>query len=205
MDPISFTVGILGLTGLFSVCLDVIGRVDSYKDFGVDARAIIAQFEADKHLFTKWAQDVGISKDKPKTDHHKHLDDPETHLIVQKVLLVIQEIFSKTEGTMSNLQPAVGAGPTSFPDGIQYLNIRRSSQKSQGAFSQSSRIGWSLRSKAKFCSQVQQFGALVQRLHSLVPPDGPMGLGHVHKDTVDHDMSLINGTYPLNIWSNESD
>jgi hypothetical protein len=195
MDPISFTVGILGLTGLFSVCLDVIGRVDSYKDFGIDSRAIIAQFEADKHLFTKWAQDVGISKDKPKKNYHKHLDDPETHLIVQKILLIIQEIFSKTESTMSNLQPVVEAGPTSFPDGIRFLNMRQKSQKHQGAISQRSRIGWSLRSKEKFFSQVQQFGALVQRLHSLVPPDGLIGLGDVYKDTIGYDMSARNGMY----------
>jgi hypothetical protein len=55
MEPISFTVGIVGLAGLFSVCLDVIDKVDSYKDFGVDSRAIIAQFDADRYLFTKWA------------------------------------------------------------------------------------------------------------------------------------------------------
>jgi hypothetical protein len=102
MEPISFTVGIVGLAGLFNVCLDVIDKVDSYKDFGVDSRAIIAQFEADKHLFTKWAQDVGISKDKPKGNHHKHLDDPYTYLIVQKILSSVQEIFSKTEGTISD-------------------------------------------------------------------------------------------------------
>jgi hypothetical protein len=197
MDPVSFAVGILGLAGLFSVCLDVIEKVDSFKDFGVDSRAIIAQFEADKYLFTKWAQDVGISKDKPKKNYHKHLDDPETCLIVQRILLIIQEIFSNTEGTMSNLQAAVETGPTSFPDGIRFLKMRQKSEKPQGAISQRSRIGWSLRSKAKLFSQVQQFGALVQRLHSLVPPDELLGLGNVHKDTIGNDMSSRSGMYPL--------
>ena len=50
MEPISFTVGIVGLAGLFSVCLDVIDKVDSYKDYGVESRSILAQFDADKHL-----------------------------------------------------------------------------------------------------------------------------------------------------------
>jgi hypothetical protein len=53
MEPIGFTVGIVGLAGLFSVCLDVIDKVDSYKDYRVESRSIIAQFDADKHLFTK--------------------------------------------------------------------------------------------------------------------------------------------------------
>jgi hypothetical protein len=82
MEPISFTIGVVGLASLFSVCLDVIDKVGSYKDFGFDSRAIITQFKADKHLFTKWAQDVGISKDKPKENYHKYLDDPEMYLIV---------------------------------------------------------------------------------------------------------------------------
>ena len=63
MDPFSLTAGIAGfagLAGLFTTCLDIIDRVDSYKDFGIESRSIIAQFEVDKPLFKKWATDVGI-------------------------------------------------------------------------------------------------------------------------------------------------
>jgi len=115
MEPISFTVGVVGLAGIFGVCLDVIERVDSYADFGAESRSIIAQFEADKHLFTKWAQDIGISADKPKENLHKNLEDLETCSIVQRILFTIQEIFSQTESTMSSLQPVVDAGPSSLP------------------------------------------------------------------------------------------
>lgn len=84
MDPFSLAAGIsgfAGLAGLFSTCLGVIERVDSYKDFGAESRSIIAQFEADKYLFAKWAQDVGIDKDNLKNNYH--LDNPETILILQ--------------------------------------------------------------------------------------------------------------------------
>ena len=182
MEPIGFAVGVVGLAGLFSVCLDVIDKVDSYKDFGVESRSIIAQFEADKHLFTNWAQDVGIGKDKPEDNYHNHLDNPKTNLIVQKILSSIQEIFSKTESTVSDLQPIVEAGPTTFSDGILPFNARKNSRP-EGTISKRGRIGWSLRNKAKFITQAQQFGALVQRLHSLVPPDGLTGPMNVHKDT----------------------
>lgn len=195
MDPISFTAGIVGLAGLFSVCLDVIDKVDSYKDFGVDSRSIIAQFEADKHLFIKWAQDVGLDKVKPNGNYHSELDNPETHLIVQKVLSSIQEIFNKTEGTVSNLQPAIDIGPTSFPNGIHFLNTRKRSQNPKGIISKMGRIGWSLRSKANFVSQVQQFGALIQRLYSLVPPHGLAGLENLHKGIRGNDLAL-NSMYP---------
>jgi len=196
MDPIGFTIGVVGLAGLFSVCLDVIETVDSYKDYGPESRSIIAQFEADKHLFKNWAQDVGIDRDKTNNNYQNRLDDPETNLIVQKVLSSIQEIFSQTEGTVSNLQPAVDVGPTSFPRGIHFLNTRQKSQNPGAAISKRGRIGWSLRSKAKFIYQVQQFGALVQRLHSLVPPDAQTGAVKVHRSTIGNDLNSMNGIYP---------
>lgn len=195
MEPVGFAVGVVGLAGLFSVCLEVIDRVDSYKEFGVESRSIIAQFEADKHLFIKWAKDVGIDKDKLNNNYHSHLYNPEINLIVQNILSSIQEIFSKTEGTVSNLQPVMEAGPTSFPSGIHFLNTRKKAQNPEGAISKRVKIGWSLRSRAKFISQVQQFGALVQRLHSLVPPDELTGLVNVHKGTIGNDLSSGNGMY----------
>jgi hypothetical protein len=195
MEPISFTVGIVRLAGLFSVCLDFIDAVDSYKEFGLESRSIVAQFKADKLLFTQWAQDVGIGKNKLKNNYHTRLDDQEIKSIVQEILSSIQEIFSHTEGTMSNLQSAVEAGPISFPNGIQFPNARQTTQKLEGALSKRTRIGWSLRRKAKFISQVQQFGDLVQRLYSLVPPEGLTGPENLHKSTRVNDLSSRNGMY----------
>ncbi|KAG9228536.1 ankyrin [Amylocarpus encephaloides] len=192
MEPIGLAVGVVGLAGLFSTCLEVIDKVDSYKGFGVESRSINAQLEADKLLFTKWAQDVGIDKVKSHNDYQSQLDNPQTNLIVQKILSSIQEIFCKTEDTVSNLQPVVEAGPTSFPNGIHFLNTRQKSQNPKGAMSMRSRIGWSLKSKANFLCQVQQFGALVQRLYSLVPPDGLAGRVNVHRGTKGNDLSLKN-------------
>lgn len=198
MDPFSLTAGIAGfagLAGLFSTCLDVIDRVDSYKDFGIESRSIIAQFEADKYLFTKWAQDVGIDKGPEKGNRNHYLDNPETIVIVQSILSSIQEIFGKTKSTMSSLLPVVKAGPTLFPDGIHFVTEHEKSQTFEGAVSRRSKIGWALRNKSKFIYQVQQFGALVQRLHSLVPPGGPTGPLNKRGDIMDCDLSLGTGMY----------
>lgn len=196
--------GFAGLAGLFSTCLDVIDRVDSYKDFGVESRSIIAQFEADKHLFKKWAEDVGIGKDKDKLKNNHYLDNPETILIVQNILSSIQEIFSRTKSTVSSLQSVVEAGPTSFPEGIHFLAERKKSHTLEGAMSRRSMIGWSLRTKAKFIYQVQQFGALVQRLHSLVPSNEHTELLNMHKGTLGNDLDSRNGMYFCQPDSNTS-
>ena len=159
------------LAGLFSTCLDVINKGDSYSDYAFESRPIVAQFEADKLLFQKWAQNVGIDIGKSKDTHHRDLDNPETALMVERILSSIQEIFSKTEGTISHLQPVSEAGPKSSQDNAPYSHGSTQNQKFQVPMSRRHRIGWALKGKAKFIAQIQQFGALVQRLHSLVPPD----------------------------------
>jgi hypothetical protein len=166
MDPLSLTfgfAGIFGLAGLFSTCLDLIDKVESYKDFGTESRSIFSQFEADKLLFQRWAQKVGITDGGLKEDHHKDLDDPEIALMVEKLLLSIQEIFSVTETSFLNPQSAQD-DPLGRRRRPQHYKIQSMSKRS--------RIGWALKGKTKFIAQVQQFGALVQRLASLVPPDG---------------------------------
>lgn len=193
MEPTGLAIGVVGLAGLFSVCLDVIDKADSYKDYGMESRLIAVQFEADKHLFAKWAHDVGIDSHKPESSHHSSLDDLETNLIVEKVLSSIQEIFTKTEGTVSSLQPTVESGPTSLPDGIYFRNIRQKAQNSEGAISKRSRIGWALRKKQRFIYQVQQFGALVQKLQSLVPSNSITEPVNMHRGTIGSDPSSGDG------------
>ncbi|RYP26210.1 hypothetical protein DL768_011775 [Monosporascus sp. mg162] len=153
MEPVGLAVGIAGLAGLFSVCLDVIDKVDSYRDYGIDSRAITAQFEADKHLFKIWARDVGFEKGNLNENHHDHLDSPDTRAVVEKLLASINEIFSKSESNVSNLTP----------------KSKNKIQRDDATVPNKDRIGWTLRGKQKFTAQVQQFGALVQKLYSLVP------------------------------------
>jgi len=44
MELKGFVVGIVGLAGLFSACIDVINKIGSYKDYGFEPRSIIAPF-----------------------------------------------------------------------------------------------------------------------------------------------------------------
>jgi hypothetical protein len=188
MDPFSLATGIAGFAGLvslFSTCLDVIERVDSYRDFGDESRAIIAQFEADKLLFQRWAQNVGISQTKLEDDHHKGLDDPKTFSMVEKILFSIHEIFAKADTTVSNLQ-STGETELRSQDMALLPRVRPKYQSVQGSNSKRKRIGWALRGKAKFIAQVQQFGALVQRLQDLAP----------YKDALRYIPGSLEGIHP---------
>jgi len=197
MDPFSLAAGIAGfagLAGLFSTCLDVIERVDSYKDFGVESRSIIAQFEADKLLFQRWAQNVGINPTKLEDGHHKGLDDPETFSMVEKILFSIHEIFTSADTTVSNLQSRGEADLN--PQDIGLPHRRRIHYQSvQASISKRKRIGWALRGKVKFIAQVQQFGALVQKLQDLVPLDRVRMASNMHKGAVRDGLGSLTGIY----------
>ena len=53
-------VGVSGLAGLCSVCLEAVRGVDTYKDFELDSQLIVALFESDKYLFERWPRCVDL-------------------------------------------------------------------------------------------------------------------------------------------------
>jgi hypothetical protein len=195
MEPVGLAVGIAGLAGLFRVGLDILEIVDSYKDIAVDSRAIIAQFEADKLLHQKWGKCVGIYKTKLDENYHENLNDPQTFSSVEKILSSIKELDDSADTAVLTLQTTSRAEPKSSLDGALLPRVHTQSQKLQETTSKRKRIGWALRGKARFVAQVQQFGALVQRLHSLVPPDGIRGAGNVYNGPMGDDLGSLNGTY----------
>ncbi|KAL5349551.1 hypothetical protein ACLOAV_005846 [Pseudogymnoascus australis] len=85
MEAVGLVIGIAGLAGLFNTCLDLVDKANSYKDYGHESRSIVAQFEADKLLFRRWAQNVGIEEGNPKGNHHSALDNPATALVIVKI------------------------------------------------------------------------------------------------------------------------
>lgn len=170
MEPVGLAVGIVGLAGLFSTCLEALDKFDSYKDFGTDFRHLAAQFYADKHRLEKWGEAVGVLRDQTlDSDPHPAFSDPKTHSTVEKLLTSIKEIGSDADDAF--LPPNSGSD-TRFP---RYQLLSRNQvepHRSAPSESKRAKLWWALRDKEKRIFQVQQFGRLVQSLHDLVPPDG---------------------------------
>lgn len=161
MEVTGLVVGLAGLAGLFSTCLDVVEKVDYYRDFGVDSRALIAQFDADRIRFRRWGHQVGI-KATQREHRHKALDDPIVSSAVEKILQSIKEIDADADSYSENGQAMSG------PDGSRSYG-RVQVERFRGETSRRSRISWALRGKSKFLNLVGSFAALVQRLYDLVP------------------------------------
>ena len=192
MDPLSLTfgvAGILGLAGLYNTCLDIIDKVDSYKEYGIESRSIVAQFEADKFLFQKWGKNVGIDK---KDKHHRNLDDPQTVSNVEKILSSIRELYLSADNIRLTLQPDLKPDQES-KSSTGGTGSHALYQRVQESTSKRKKVAWAFRNKAKFVAQVQQFGSLVQRLQSLVPADDMKGVTNICDNPMNDGLTSLNG------------
>jgi Prion-inhibition and propagation len=207
MDPFSLTVGVLGLASLYNTCLDILDKVDSYKEYGIDSRSIIAQFEADKLLFRKWGKSVGIDQDMLLDNHHANLEDPETATSVARILSSVQELHLGTNDVRLGIQPTLKSDLKLELKLDQKLNSSSSSILTieghmldgpvQRPTSRRKKMAWAFRNKTRFIAQVQQFGVLIEKLHRLVPSDDIKEATSLHRGVFDDNLPSLSGMYIL--------
>ncbi|KAK1964105.1 hypothetical protein LY78DRAFT_659686 [Colletotrichum sublineola] len=100
MEPLGLAVGVVGLAGLFSTCLEAVQKFDAYKNFGRDSRSLATQLDVDKHRFEEWGRTVGFESGRLSDSHHPALDDAEKLAVVRKLLSSIQEFCSSAEDAL---------------------------------------------------------------------------------------------------------
>jgi hypothetical protein len=205
MEAAGLGIGVAGLIGLFSSCLDIVERWDSYKDFGVESGSLIARFVADRVRFQQWGQSVGIDKGRHGDDYYKALDNPLFRSAVDQILQSIKHIDGDTGNFAFNLRYI--SGPVDPLAQNKSVLHRGSAQfeKFQGATSRKSRLRWALRDKARFLALVELFEALVQKLYDLVPPDqstvlGQMVSGARHSNIASFNSMSYNYLYVIYIY-----
>ncbi|KGO77047.1 NACHT nucleoside triphosphatase [Penicillium italicum] len=162
MEPVSFAVGIIGLAGLFSTCLDAVERFDSWRDYDSEFRPLVAQFKAQKLRLTKWGLAVGLEDDELSYEHNALLDDPKIESTVQELLLAIHALCRDEDKAF--LEPMLGKDEKPTKDQLSHRHAIRESKRQK--------LGWVLRTKAKRVAQVDQFSKLVETLHNLIPIEG---------------------------------
>lgn len=193
MESAGLAIGIAGLAGLFGTCLEVVERIDSYRDFGIDLHATLSQFEADKLLFQKWGEAVGLDSGGSVTNSpHRTLDDPLIMSTVRNILISINEIA----GVFGNNSSVQQQHTTS--KGQVHTSGRLSLEKFRGDASRRTKVEWALRQKGRFVA-LSQFGGLVERLRALVPPeDAKNGVHPIIRTPTGLDLSTSGPSRPIN-------
>ncbi|EWZ34098.1 hypothetical protein BFJ63_vAg12664 [Fusarium oxysporum f. sp. narcissi] len=162
MEPIGLAIGVVGLVGLFSSCLEAADKVQAYLSFGTESGVLDARFRATKVLLEKWGRRVGLEKTTLAEDHHPALDDRDIAAAVEDVLRIINTICEPSNQSIpqSKLTP-------SLVDGVSLGSIGPPSLHGM----RRRKLTWALWGKGKRTDQVELLETLVQQLNNLVPPD----------------------------------
>jgi len=161
MEAVGLSVGI---AGLFSACMDLVERIDAYKDFGIESRSMISRFEADKIRFKRWGSNVGINNGKWKGTHDPQLDDSEFELVIKRILNSTLETLKAADFTRSQLRNN-GDSPLAISGELAKTKTKSPPSKSiRGGFD------WAFKRRYKFANQIDSFNKLVEALYNVIPP-----------------------------------
>ncbi|CAH0055033.1 unnamed protein product [Clonostachys solani] len=154
MEIAGLVVGVAGLAGLFSTCLDALDKTQEYRNSATDMHHLETQFQAEKLRFQQWGRDIGLERGETlKESHHKALEEENTRKTIQEILQIIYALCQPGDG------------------GSHRLNLSPGHQVSSSSRKQ--RVAWALWGKGKREGEVKLFKDLVQNLYNLVPPGSP--------------------------------
>ncbi|EMT72718.1 Ankyrin-3 [Fusarium odoratissimum] len=155
MEVTGLAVGVVGLAGLFSVCLDSLSRFQSYRESNFETHVLDTRFRAARARFEQWGISVGISNGRLQPDHHDGLDNKETAALIESILQIIAKtICDKSILQRTHTRPRFQSG--------QFGGLSQS---------RSERLKWALGGKESRNEQVDIFEKLVQQLYNLISPE----------------------------------
>lgn len=141
MEPIGLAVGIVGLAGLFSSCIDIIDTAQTYRSFSVDSEDLTTQLDGYKVLFERWGRKVGLDQkegsERLEQDRHKALDNSRVVTAVEKHLNTINRLFREDELHQGKV----------FPEGRRTEDLSSAGQA--GKPSKLARVGWAIGGKGE--------------------------------------------------------
>ncbi|KAM0188491.1 hypothetical protein ACHAPI_010598 [Fusarium lateritium] len=194
MDPAGLVIGVAGLAGLFTSCLEALDKVQSYRTFGTDSHVLDTRFKAARARFERWGPGVGIEQGRLKHAHHPALDDKAVSDAVAELLHIVVEAICDA----SNVPPRRARGI-----GKDSLQRDRPMPRNAMHESKTKKMSWALWGKGKRTEQVEIFEKLVQQLHNLVPPSTGNSPWPARNPDAGHTDTLTRGADPGHGWYDE--
>lgn len=168
METAGLVVGVAGIAGVFSACIDLLSRAQKFKTFKDDAKILAVRLAGARVRFEQWGVKVGIRihpddvPDEQSQVLHPALRDRQILNVVKEYFKIIEELFPSEASALDH--DATSAAHLASP-------------------SRRRRLAWAMGGKEIRTEHVAAFETLVQNLHDLVPPDSPGDTdGTVHGD-----------------------
>lgn len=168
VDPVGVVLGVAGLAGLFSTCVQCFELVHLGRAYAKNFEILQAKFEAQKVRFLIWGQAVGVTEG---SSYDTRLDLPEIRPTVIKLLNCVRLLFSDGQelNRRYGLFPDPGGSPTNnriiFRETYRRFHARISKAQSDASFLTTAR--WAIGDKTKFVSLVQDVKDLIDSLEDI--------------------------------------
>lgn len=163
-------VGLSGVVGLFTSCLEIVQRYDTYKTATRDKRSLDVQLDGAIYRLKHWGNSVGIKGEKLSDNHHPAFRNPETIGLVNAILRNIGEILDLSDD--ANRSVDVQKAPACVINHHQFSSSTKLPRLERAA--------WALGGRFKQTNHIQALEPLVSLLYDIVPPAGAKPLLHTN-------------------------
>ncbi|KAI4274932.1 MAG: hypothetical protein LQ337_003572 [Flavoplaca oasis] len=172
MEPVSVSIGAVGLVALLTTCVECFEYIDAAKSCGRDLELLTTKFAIEKARLLIWAESVGISS--TNTSGNTKVESSHVRPIVEQILNCIRMLFEDTNALTARygLKPAEPSGTTqsiALPLRLKtsYLRFKSRIDQTQKQTSTMKKTKWAIRDKGKFTSFVTDIHQFINGLEAI--------------------------------------
>jgi ubiquitin-conjugating enzyme E2 D/E len=173
VEPISLSIGVVGLAALFTTCLDVCDFVDAGRSHASNFSLLRTKLDNQRILFIIWGKKVGFGSAK---GYDSRLDDPFIRPVIERNLNHLKLIFSNTDDltkrygikikeAKSQEFAGTSKAPAIFESSFQrFLSSLKRNQQQTSLWKVTR---WSIRDEGKFETMVKSLSELIENLERI--------------------------------------
>ncbi|KAL9024938.1 MAG: hypothetical protein Q9180_007768 [Flavoplaca navasiana] len=182
MEPVSLSIGAVGLVTLLTTCVECFEYIDAAKSCGRDLELLTTKFAIEKARLLIWGESVGILSSTTNTTTSKVESSP-VRPVVEQILNCIRLRFEDTNAltTRYGLKPAEenasslaltgrsGTQSIGLPLRLKasYIRFKSRIDQTQKQTSTTKKTKWAIRDKQKFINFVEDIHQFINGLEAI--------------------------------------
>ncbi|KAL9630209.1 MAG: hypothetical protein Q9204_004834 [Flavoplaca sp. TL-2023a] len=186
MEPVSLSIGAVGLVALLTTCVECFEYIDAAKSCGRDLELLTTKFAIEKVRLLIWGESVGIlSSTTTTTTTTSKVESPHVRPIVEQILNCIRMLFEDTNALTARygLRPTDDVASSSLAltgpsDSTQhvalslrlkasYIRFKSRVDQTQQQTSTTKKTKWAIRDRQKFTSFVEDIHQFINGLEAI--------------------------------------
>lgn len=181
-EATSLAIGVAGLAGLFSSCLQAFSLFHASRAYGRDCEVLLTKLDVEKTLLLQWGNRVGLlttcnTNDGNDWRNQQHICSAIERILKCVILLLTDSEKLRSEygaipdslavGTLEDTVALSSGRMSSFINSYREFQARIGIRQDNASLLQKTR--WAIRDRDKFSSLISELGCFIRFLNELVP------------------------------------